>query len=254
MIFEKRFIFPIPSCSTDRFQLPGVEVEDVNFVADDETLLHGMYFPNQDARFHLLYCHGNADCVARLGLYADALRRRLGCSVFVFDYRGYGKSQGSPNELGVLADGQAARAWLGQRTDTDPNRIVAMGRSLGGAVAIDLAIDGGVGALLIESTFTSIPDVATKLFPRWLPIHRFLTTQLNSLEKIELYTGPLFVSHGDADELVPFRHGELLFERAVGSKRFFQIPGGTHNDPQPADYFEQVEEFLERQVVPRSVA
>ena len=139
MIFETRFIFPAPKYPAGNWRPKEFDFEDVDFAASDGTQLHGWYFPQRDARFHLLYCHGNADFVPRLGRYADALRRRFECSVFVFDYRGYGKSNGRPNESGILADSQAARDWLGKRTQTAASQIVIMGRSLGGAVAIDFA-------------------------------------------------------------------------------------------------------------------
>ncbi len=243
MIFENALIFPAPKYPAGNWQPDRLRFEDAEFNSADGTELHGWFFDQPQARFHLLYLHGNADFVPNLGMYADALRRRFGCSVFVFDYRGYGKSQGRPNEAGVLADGHAARRWLCVRTGVAPREIVLMGRSLGGAVAVDLAGDGGAAALALESTFTSIPDVATELFP-FFPVRWLLRTQLNSLAKISDYSGPLFVSHGEADELVAFTHGQRLYEAAAGPKQLFPIPGGRHNDPQPEAYFRALDAFL----------
>lgn len=245
MIFETVIIFPAPKYPAGDWQPSGLRFEDVLFHSADGTRLHGWFFDQPQARFHLLYCHGNADFVPNLATYADELRRRFGCSVFIFDYRGYGKSQGRPSEAGILADGRAARQWLCQRTGAAPDEIVLMGRSLGGAVAVDLAANGGAGAVALENTFTSIPDVAARLFPLF-PVRWLLRTQLNSLATIGDYSGPLFISHGDADEIVSPEHGQRLYEAAAGPKQLFTIVGGRHNDPQPEDYFHELDAFLSR--------
>lgn len=245
MIFETALIFPAPRYPAGNWQPHGLRFEDAIFHSADGTRLHGWFFDQPQARCHLLYCHGNADFVPNLGIYADALRHRFRCSVFIFDYRGYGKSQGRPNEAGILADGHAARQWLCERTGAALDGIVLMGRSLGGAVAVELASQGGAGALTLENTFTSIPDVAAKLFP-FFPVRWLLNTQLNSLAKIGDYSGPLFISHGDADELVSCEHGQLLYEAATGPKQLFTVVGGRHNDPQPEGYFCELDAFLSK--------
>ena len=148
-----------------------------------------------------------------------------------FDYRGYGRSEGTPSEAGVLADARAARTWLARRAGIGENQIVLMGRSLGGAVAVDLAADGARG-LVLESTFTSMPEVGHAAMP-WLPVRTLMQTQFNSLAKISNYHGPLLQSHGTADRLIPYAMGRQLFEGANEPKQFIAIAGGDHNDPQP---------------------
>src|SRR5208283_3409033 len=118
-----------------------------------------------------------------------------GVSVLVFDYRGYGKSEGKPDEPGVLADARAARTWLAQKSGVAENRVVLMGESLGGAVAVDLAADGA-RALILENTFSSMADVAAFHYP-WAPVRLLMRTQFNSAAKIRSYRGPVFQSHGD---------------------------------------------------------
>ena len=118
-----------------------------------------------------------------------------------------------------------------------------MGRSLGGGVAVDLARDGA-RALVVESSFTSLPDVAATLFP-FLPVRYVMRTRFNSLGAIADYRNPLFISHGDADELVPFAMGRTLYDAAGSTqKRFYTVPGGYHNDPQPDEFYDELGRFF----------
>jgi fermentation-respiration switch protein FrsA (DUF1100 family) len=144
-----------------------------------------------------------------LRLYRD----RLNASVLVFDYRGYGKSEGTPSEAGLLADARAARRWLAARTGVAERDIVVVGKSLGGGVAVDLAAKDGARALILESTFPSLPEVAAHHVP-WLPTHWLMNTRLNSVAQIGNYHGPLLQSHGDADRTIPYEMGRKLFDAA----------------------------------------
>ena len=166
--------------------------------------------------------------------------------MLVFDYRGYGKSEGKPDERGVLADARAARTWLAQKAGVAENRIVLMGESLGGAVAVDLAADGA-RALILENTFSSMPDVAAYHYP-WAPVRLLMRTQFNSLARIGSYHGPLYQSHGDRDSIVPLRFATRLFDAANEPKRFLLVEGADHNDPRMPQYYDKLREFLE--VVP----
>jgi hypothetical protein len=206
--------------------------------------LHGWYLPHERPRAFVLYCHGNGGNVAYWADAAQILRDRAGVAVMIFDYRGYGKSAGKPSEAGVLADARAARAWLAQRAGIAENQIVLMGRSLGGAVAVDLAAADDARALVLESTFTSIPDVAQTMYPL-LPIRLLARTQFNSRAKIANYHGPLLQSHGTADRLIPYHIGCQLFDAANEPKQFFPIPGRDHNDPQNDDYYVALANFLD---------
>lgn len=220
-----------------------LNLEEVQFAASDGTRLHGWFCPShlESPRAVVLYCHGNGGNVSYC---TDVLRdlRALGASTMAFDYRGYGKSEGVPDEAGILADARAARAWLAGRAGVAEREIVLMGRSLGGGVATDLAAQDGARGLVLESTFTSVPTVAGANTSR--PVAWLVRTRLNSLEKIARYHGPLLISHGDADQLIPYDHGKQLFAAAPGPKRFITIAGGGHNDPQSAEYFAALDSFF----------
>jgi fermentation-respiration switch protein FrsA (DUF1100 family) len=242
---ERSLIFVPTPYPKGNWRPDGLKFEDAWFSASDGTRLHGWYVAHERPRAVVLFCHGNAGNVAQ---WADELRilhDRLGVSSLLFDYRGFGRSEGKPSEAGVLADARAARAWLARRAGVAESQIVLMGRSLGGAVAVDLAATDGARALVLESTFTSMPDVAKTMFPL-LPVRLLMQTQLNSVAKIGRYHGPLLQSHGTADRLIPYAIGRRLFDAANEPKQFVPIPGGDHNDSQTDDYYVALSAFFDR--------
>jgi len=225
------------------WQPRGLNYEDALIQSSDGTKLHGWYVPCENPRAIILYCHGNAGNLTDWTDVVRILHDRVGATVMIFDYRGFGKSEGKPSEAGVLADARAARAWLAKRANCSENDIVIMGRSLGGAVAVDLAAADGARGLVLESTFTSMPEVGKTLFPL-LPMKLLVRSQFKSIAKIGYYHGPLLESHGTADRLIPFGMGVRLFKAANEPKRFVPIPGGDHNDPQTTEYYDALVEFL----------
>ena len=192
----------------------------------------------------MLFCHGNGGNITTWAQTVEVLHNLVGVSVLIFDYRGYGRSAGHPHEAGVLADARAARSWLAQRAKIDPQAIVLLGESLGGGVAVDLAANDGARGLVLQSTFTSLPDVAVRLFP-WLPVHWLMRNRFDSLSKIGRYHGPLLQSHGDRDTIVPFSLAQQLFDAANPPKQFITVPNGGHNDPQSMSYYGELKKFLE---------
>ena len=247
MFLENSLIFIPTNYANDNWSPAGIAIEDVHFTAADGTKLHGWFAPHENPIAVILFCHGNAGNVTHRIDVIHALHDRVGAAVFVFDYRGYGRSEGKPDERGVLADARAARAWLAERTGVAPQRIVLMGESLGGAVAVDLAVApiiGGARALVLEHTFSSMPDVAAHHYP-WAPVRLLMKTQFDSAAKIRQYHGPLFQSHGDRDSIVPLESGRRLFDAANEPKQFLLIEGGDHNDSPPPGYYEKLRAFLE---------
>lgn len=243
MLFENSLIFFPSKYPRGDWEPAGIDFEDVYFQSTDGTKLHGWYLPHENPDHVILFCHGNAGNITNRAFPIVQLHNKLNASVFVFDYRGYGKSEGKPNERGVLADARAARDWLAQRENVKPEEIALLGRSLGGAVAVDLATKDGAKALILQSTFTSIPDVAAFHYA-WIP-HWLLRTKLDSLSKIGDYQGPVFSSHGDTDTIVPYKFGKQLYDAASGPKEFMTLDGLDHNDPQPEAYYEALRHFLE---------
>ena len=243
MILEESFIFFPSRYPVGEWNPPNLDFEDAAFVSSDGTSLHGWYIRCEKPRAVILFSHGNAGNLSDRADTARVLNELAGVSVMLYDYRGYGQSEGRPSEKGVLDDARAARAWLARREGIDRRDVVLMGRSLGGAVSVDLARDGA-RALVLESTFTSIPDMAAIHYP-WLPFRRFIRNRFDSASKIGDYHGPLLQSHGDADQIVPFEVGRRLYEAANEPKQFLVIEGGDHNDPQPLEFYAKLIEFLD---------
>jgi uncharacterized protein len=209
----------------------GRPFEDVRFRAADGVELNGWFFPanTNSPRAHLamLLCHGNAGNIGhRFDICAALLAS--GVNVFVFDYRGYGRSQGRPGEEGTYRDAQAAWQWLRQRGVAGTN-IIAFGESLGGGVAAELAVREAVGGLVLQSTFTSIPDIGAELFP-WLPVRWLSTIRYDTRSKLPRLHIPVLVMHSRTDEIVPFHHGQNNFAAANEPKLFWELQG-DHNNP-----------------------
>jgi fermentation-respiration switch protein FrsA (DUF1100 family) len=221
----------------------GLSFEDVWFKAEDGTRLHGWYCPCDKPRAVLLFAHGNAGNVSQRSGRMQYFQRQLRVTALIFDYRGYGRSEGVPTVEGTLQDARAARILLARLAGTPESQIVLMGRSLGGAVAVQLAAGAPARGLILESTFSSFKDVAAHHYPRlaWL----VPASKLDSLTQIKRYKGPLLQSHGDADGTVPYSLGLKLFQAANDPKRWVTIHGGDHNSPQSADYYRQLSRFLD---------
>jgi uncharacterized protein len=240
---EKKLIFMPAKYPAGNWNEPSIPVEDCNFESADGTKLHGWFIDHPQRRQVALFFHGNAGNVTICDDTMQVLHDRHRLSVLAFDYRGYGRSEGKPTEQGILDDARAARRWLAQRTSVAESDIVLLGQSLGGGVAIDLATDGA-RALIVSSTFKSLPEAAADVFPWTLPKLN-MTLQMNSLEKIKRFQGPVLISHGDADTTINIEHGKALFDAAPGRKEFYTFKGGNHNDPLPEDYRVIFEKFIE---------
>ena len=208
----------------------GRAFEEVRFQTSDGVALHGWFFPASTnwprVQLAFLICHGNAGNVShRLGLCGALLE--TGTSVFVFDYRGYGRSEGRPGEEGTYRDAQAAHGWLRQKGFRGEN-IIAYGESLGGGVVSELALRETLGGVVLQSTFTSLPEIGAELFP-WLPVRWISTIQYDTLAKLPKIRVPVLILHSRTDELASFHHGERNFSAANQPKFFCELRGG-HNE------------------------
>ncbi len=205
----------------------GFHFESVEFVSDDNLRLHGWFVPADAARGVVLFCHGNTGNISHRFETLDILHR-LQLSTFIFDYRGYGHSEGRPSEGGTYRDAIAAWNYLTKTRRILPQEIVLFGRSLGGAIAIWLAAHTDPRALVIESSFTSLPDLARILYPL-LPIKWITRIRYDSMSRLQDIQCPVLVVHSQNDELIPFSQGETLYENIPGEKTLLKIRG-RHND------------------------
>ncbi|MCL2726666.1 MAG: alpha/beta hydrolase [Polyangiaceae bacterium] len=223
---------------------PEFLYEDVTLTASDGVKINAWYLPAKKPKAFVLCSHGNAGNLSDWGDMAEEMRSRFGVSVLIYDYRGYGKSEGKPTVPGILKDGRAARDWLCKRESIKPDELVYCGRSLGGAVAVDLAAETGAKGLILESTFTSIPDMAKRTVP-FVP-RSIIRNRLDSLASIKNYNGPLLHCHGEADSVIPFEQGVELFKACPSERKtFVRMEGHDHNDPLPEYYREQQRRFFD---------
>ena len=205
----------------------GLDFESVTLDTSDNEQLHAWFVPADLARGTLLFCHGNAGNISHR-LESIRLFHELGLSVLIFDYRGYGQSSGKPTETGTYRDAGAAWQYLVEQRGIPPQRIILFGRSLGASIAAELASRQAAAGVILESAFTSVPDVAAKFYP-WLPVRWMSRYQYNTLKKLADIHSPVLIVHSRDDEIIPYTHGENLFAAASEPKQFLQLRGG-HND------------------------
>ena len=226
-IFQSHYIYyPERNLSTDPGRI-GLQFESVYFKTADGVKLSGWFIPSDSARGVILFCHGNAGNISHR-LESIEIFHRLKLDIFIFDYRGYGKSEGKPTEQGTYEDAEAAWRYLIEERQLAPIEIIIFGRSLGGAVASWLAHKHTPRALILESAFTSLRDIAATLYP-YLPVRRLLRFEYNTAEYLRSVNCPVLIIHSRQDELMPFNQGQQLFEVAREPKKFLEITG-THND------------------------
>ena len=248
LFLENKFLFPA-STADDSWESPPTDtiVQDVSLTSSHDTTIHAWWMkprgwePGQGA---LLYCHGNGGNVSHRGALGQFCVEHKH-AILMLDYPGYGKSGGKASEAGCYAAADAAYDWLLNEQKIPAPRVILYGGSLGGAVAVDVASRRPHRALVLVSTFTNFPDMAQKQFPifptRWLVRNRF-----SSLAKIERVHRPVFIAHGDADEIIPFAMGQRLYEAANEPKEFFTMRGIPHVDGCSPDAFAALEQFLKK--------
>jgi fermentation-respiration switch protein FrsA (DUF1100 family) len=205
----------------------GLPYEDVLLTTQDDKQLHGWYLPVKGSRQVLLFFHGNAGNISHRG-ESLAIFHQLGLNVLIIDYRGYGRSQGRPSELGLYRDAEAAWHYLQEQRGFQPGDIIIFGRSLGGAVATQLASRVQPRALILESTFSSVREMAHLMMP-WLSRLFYLRYDFDTAEVISRVRAPLLVMHSPQDEIIPYTMGQQVFNAAREPKTFFRLQGG-HND------------------------
>jgi uncharacterized protein len=204
----------------------GLVYEDVVVTTRDNIRISCWWVPAEDSKGTVLFCHGNG---GNNGSYMDSIAagNRLGMNVFIFDYRGYGRSEGSPSEQGIYLDADAAYRYLTETRKISPENIIIWGRSLGGSIAARTAAEHKAGLLILESTFTTLRELVRDLIG-WTT-SRFVSREAyDTIRSLEKVTYPVLVIHSPDDEVVPFDHGKKLYDSVKGPKAFVEIRG-SHN-------------------------
>lgn len=251
-VFQSRLVY-LPQIGREITVTPrayGLDHESVDIRTEDGEILHAWWVP-ASARFPegrgiVLFFHGNAGNISHRLDYL-LMFNRLGYATLIVDYRGYGRSSGTPSEQGTYRDALAAWQWLAQKRNAAAQDIVIAGESLGGAVASWLAAQHAPRALLLMSTFTSVPDLAVQLYP-FMPVRLITRFSYDNLANLRRISSPLLVAHSRDDEIVPFVHGQALFAAAAGPRQFLEMRGG-HNEAfifAREEWKNMVAAFLER--------
>ena len=238
----------------------GLPYEDVRLETSDGVRIAGWYVPGAGSgpagkqappaqpRGVVLFFHGNAGNISgRIGTIMTV--HEIGLDTLIIDYRGYGQSEGRPGEEGTYRDAEAAWEYLVEHRGIQPSRIVIHGRSLGGAVAAYLAEKHKPKALVLESAFTSVPDVGADIYP-WLPVRWLTRIHYDTAKRIKNIRCPVFVLHSREDDIIPYKHGQKLFELANQPKEFFEMIGGHNNGLDTAEYQKAIREYLWRMLPP----
>ena len=205
----------------------GLEFEDLNLETEDGVRIHAWYVPADTPRGNVIFFHGNA---GNIGDRLDTVRilNALGVNALIVEYRGYGRSTGQPGEAGTYLDARAAWEYMTQVRGAQPGEIVVFGRSLGSAVAAWLAAEYQPAGLILESGFTSVPDLGAELYP-WLPVRLLSRYRYDTRAQLGRVDMPVLVAHSPQDEVIPYEHGRALFAAAPDSSSFLEM-SGSHGD------------------------
>lgn len=247
LLFENKIIYH-PSRYPEGFWDPvstGVPAQDIFFHAEDGVKLHGWFIPAPNAIATLLWFHGNA---GNLSHRLDNIHRLkpLKLNIFIFDYRGYGKSEGTPDEEGIYKDSRAAYKKALEMEGVSVDSLFLFGRSLGGICAVETAMNHPARGLILESVFTNSADMSRQVVPL-IPLGWAIRSKLDAVSKVpHLKLAKLFL-HGTRDEIVPYDLGRKLFEQAAEPKSFYPIEGAEHNDTYimgGTGYFNAINRFI----------
>jgi len=252
LIFEKRFVYHPSSDPAVSWEAEHIGARECRFATPDGLKLSAWWHPGARSLRTadgpvVLWCHGNAGNLTHRAENLQLLAGR-GIAALLFDYRGYGDSDGTPSEQGLYEDAAAAYRYLTEERDVEPRRIVCFGRSLGAAVALKTALDHPVAGLVMESAFESVPAMARKMWV-FVPIASLARNRYDGLVGVPELDVPLLMVHGSRDKLVPIDQGRRVFDAAPEPKEFYVVAGAGHNDVYSvggAEYFDRLEEFCRR--------
>jgi fermentation-respiration switch protein FrsA (DUF1100 family) len=255
-VFQGRLLYQ-PHTGREHVTTPaehGMEWEEVTLTTDDDVTLDAWWLPAPEPRASLLFLHGNAGNISHR-MESITQWHRLGLSVLILDYRGYGRSEGRPSEAGTALDARAGWHWLREEAGQEADDIILFGRSLGSAVAAELGASleasQSPAAVILESPFRSVPSVAQAMYP-YLPARWLSRFEYPVEDYVTRLDAPLLVIHSRDDEMIPFAQGKAVYRAANAPKTLLEIQG-SHNtgflDSEPA-YSEGIEAFLDDWLVP----
>jgi fermentation-respiration switch protein FrsA (DUF1100 family) len=221
--------------------------EEIIFKASDGTDLSGWFVPVKNHKGIILVLHGKSGNISTRLTFLNYFSRKLGLSVFIIDYRGYGKSEGRPDEKGTYLDAEAAWKYLTEVRKIKPGDIIIFGRSLGGPIAARLAGKVNARALILESTFTTIKDIVAQMHP-YLPVRRFFRFEYPTIDYLKKVKSPVLIIHSGEDDYIPFSHATNLYSAANKPKQFLKIKGSHSDNYLKSEdiYVEGIKSFLSR--------
>lgn len=241
---EPKLVYP--GARHGNYEQNAIPHEVVWFESSDGTRINGWFLEAKHDGPHraLIMNHGNGENITHMLEEANRYREKHNMDVLIYDYRGFGKSEGSPYEQGVLSDAESAWNWLAKRTSLSADKIAVFGRSLGGGVAVHLAAKFGAMGLILDRTFNSVADVAAAKY-WYVPVKLLIRNRYMSVDKIVNYKGPLLQMHGTKDESIDISFAKKLFEASVSAnKQFIVSEGTTHIDPWPDAFYNATDDFL----------
>jgi len=203
--------------------------EEIDFISTQGTRIYGWYFPIPGAEKTLVLFHGNAGNISHNLFFVKLFQALTPVNVYLFDYRGYGKNGGRSCTPGILRDAEEAILQIKEKLKSQDQKLIFFGRSLGGVLAIETAARVPCDGLIVENTFLSFREIAKTFYP-FIPLFLLTTDRLDAQDRIGKVTCPVLVVHSTLDHLIPFHHGERLFEAAKEPKEFYPVQGAGHDD------------------------
>ncbi len=243
-LLENKLVFH-PVLATEGWKEPPATagIQDVYLTSPDGRKIHAWWLPRSPDDRVLLMFPGNSGNLSGRGESLVRIADRLGTSVLIFDYPGYGRSEGKPNEPNCYDAAEGAKSWLRDEKKVTPERVIFYGESLGGGVATEMAHRHPCRALVLVKTFTLLPAAAKRHYP-WLPCYWLMSNRFDTISKLPDIHCPVFVAGATDDRVVPFELSEANFRAANEPKQFFRDEGSDHNDPLPDEFWDRLRDFL----------